>query len=281
MIHIDIPKEPDSSAWRGWRRDCETKTRKLIEDVQNGKKPKIDDIYKKKNIRDEFFFCKTGPFKGKCSYCESYIDDSRNCDIDHYRPKGRVTDEDDHPVMIKDEGGRDIYHPGYYWLAYDWRNLLPVCKYCNEPSNIHGKKVGKCDRFPVVGPYGVRQGEESKEQPLLLHPVFDEPEEHLFVKIETGIMIRKTPRGEKTIEILGLNSRDNLLNDRRYMINHVKSLWDRVFSEYADEITKKKAIDELIEIKMGYQAYTLAARTCLKERVGKIPPKAKQLLISD
>ena len=47
-------------------------------------------------------------------------------------------------------------HPGYYWLVYNWKNLLPACTHCNqyriarprwrESINTRG---GKSTHFPV------------------------------------------------------------------------------------------------------------------------------------
>ena len=45
----------------------------------------------------------------KCAYCERIA----KADIEHYRPKGRVLEDDD--------------HSGYYWLCYEWTKLIPSC----------------------------------------------------------------------------------------------------------------------------------------------------------
>ncbi|MEF9674035.1 hypothetical protein QNM99_25505 [Pseudomonas sp. PCH446] len=39
-------------------------------------------------------------------------------DVEHYRPKGAVSE--------------DASHPGYWWVAMDWDNLLPSCIDCNR-----------------------------------------------------------------------------------------------------------------------------------------------------
>jgi len=87
-------------------------------------------------------------FFGHCAYCESPI---TRCDPDaeHYRPKGMVThqiDQQTRVVEAVDETGSVEKHPGYFWLAYDWRNLLPSCHYCNRPNSSH---KGKRNLFPV------------------------------------------------------------------------------------------------------------------------------------
>ncbi|WID94887.1 hypothetical protein QO058_18950 [Bosea vestrisii] len=118
-------------------------------------------------------------FHGKCAYCESLYASQAPVDVEHYRPKGRV------------EG--DALHPGYWWLAADWANLLPSCLDCNRrrkqsvPVVSTGLTVmqqamqtGKQDAFPVAG---MRAGRETDdvlaEGALLLDPTRDDPEDHL------------------------------------------------------------------------------------------------------
>ncbi len=284
MIKINIFQIYDEASWKKWRRwrqDCNRETCKLIDAVHQGYDPEINEVlYKRKSIKKMFFFNRSGPFGGKCAYCEKYIKDGLDADIDHYRPKRGVTDENDRPVMVQNELGVAVYHPGYYWLAYDWRNLLPVCKHCNVLGEAQGEKVGKQNRFPVENIHAIQPGDELIEQPLLLNPVYDDPNEHLEVQSESGLLIFKSLRGDKTIKILGLNLRDRLPETRRQMIDHVGSLLDRVFSRYTDEATKRNAIDELLAIKQGKQNFTLAARCYIKSYLKKMPPGFEQLLNS-
>jgi hypothetical protein len=34
-------------------------------------------------------------------------------------------------AKAKAKGGKSVEHPGYFWLAYHWKNLLPSCAFCN------------------------------------------------------------------------------------------------------------------------------------------------------
>lgn len=82
-------------------------------------------------------------FHRKCAYCESPLTEV-GWDIEHFRPKKKVSDR--------------TGHPGYYWLAYTWTNLYPSCGPCNkrlkdkstweEPGR--GKTAGKANQFPLV-----------------------------------------------------------------------------------------------------------------------------------
>jgi uncharacterized protein (TIGR02646 family) len=66
-------------------------------------------------------------YLGKCAYCENM---EKKAEIEHYRPKKGVTGE--------------AAHPGYFWVCYQWTNLVPSCRYCNTEG-------GKANQFPVQG----------------------------------------------------------------------------------------------------------------------------------
>ena len=106
-------------------------------------------------------------YQRKCAYCESRIGASSFGRVEHYRPKNRLKD--------------DERHTGYYWLAYEWSNLLWSCEICNSR---------KSNQFPIEG-IRVERSQENRaewqadsesfraEKPLLLNPELDQPEEHL------------------------------------------------------------------------------------------------------
>lgn len=148
----------------------------------------------------------------KCAYCEDFC----KAEIEHYRPKKGVTGLPD--------------HNGYFWLCYEWSNLLPSCRYCNTEG-------GKGNKFPLLSP-GNRvylptltdnqlvipscQANANfllAERPLLLNPEIDEDFEEFFTfKIndnKTGIEIigaDDDKRGYNTVEICNLNRKVLQLN---------------------------------------------------------------------
>jgi uncharacterized protein (TIGR02646 family) len=99
------------------------------------------------------------PFE-KCWYTECKSPGADN-DIDHFRPKGRVRE--------------DQAHPGYYWLAFDWKNMRLSCQRANRPRIARGARVagGKSTHFPILAT-GVRArapGDDiALEHPALLDP---------------------------------------------------------------------------------------------------------------
>src|ERR1044071_9994958 len=72
----------------------------------------------------------------KCCYCETKYPDLDNLDVEHFRPKAGVRQN---LTQTTDE------YPGYYWLAYEWSNLLLSCNPCNRRY--------KKTFFPLLDPY--------------------------------------------------------------------------------------------------------------------------------
>jgi uncharacterized protein (TIGR02646 family) len=251
---------PNDKKWQRWLRDCATETQALQDAVQKGEPVTFKKLYKR---RKEFFFGDDSPFHGKCAYCECYITSFQPGAVEHFRPKGGVTDELD----------RSIAHPGYYWLAYDWQNLLPSCATCNQSSSVNGKTIGKQNRFPVIGKHAQTPAEIVNEQPLLINPASenddDDPSKHIGIDIATGLLFHHTERGKMCIEIFGLNVRDQLLEQRRTACREVNALWSAWAYNVAErpETTKK-----LKEIRQEKCSYSLTQNTVLSDLL-KLDPE--------
>jgi 5-methylcytosine-specific restriction endonuclease McrA len=153
-------------------------------------------------------------YKSKCGYCESKIDKGSTYPIlDHYRPRAKLRD--------------DKSHPGYYWLLYEWTNLVPVCSRCN---------TAKSNRFPIDISKGKRANGPPMENgcldmnacrvdskilldefPLVLHPEVDEPEKHIIF-LSAGRIKHLTLKGKTTVEVCNLN-RGDLIAKRKGLID--------------------------------------------------------------
>lgn len=232
MIHIDFdPKQlqgKDKEDWEKWERRAKRATERAIKDwetTRNSSTLKFaEGIWGYLKRR----FCE-GRFHNKCAYCETSSPRYKP-DAEHYRPKRRVdikssSDSGSVPAQAVDEGGQSIQHPGYFWLAYDWRNLIPSCEKCNTDK-------GKQNQFPVaqqhvfltrltpaqkaalreepwpsslgVDMYYLKSEDlDTLEQPLLLHPYKDDPADHLDFE-HGGVIIGTSPKGDKTIEVCDL-----------------------------------------------------------------------------
>lgn len=141
---------------------------------------------------------------GKCAYCESPLEET-DWDVEHFRPKGRVAENDD--------------HPGYYWLAYSWENLYPSCKPCNQRRRdkpIWGDSSqrparGKADQFPLedetTRAWNTHDSYRA-ERTLLIDPCYDTPEWYLTFERDGRIRaIDDNIFGDATISVFHLDRR--------------------------------------------------------------------------
>jgi hypothetical protein len=213
--------------WESWKA-----ARKKGEKDREGNPPDFEPKFDNKvwtGFRDWLL---ENVFHNKCAYCETPVEGFLG-DAEHFRPKGRVRDltEDDisQVVTVVDEDGAEINHPGYFWLAYHWRNLLPSCELCNRYG-------GKQDLFPVGTSHVavkrlrieeldtlIRRMTKSQqyedvfymepedldrlEGRVLLHPYDDEPEQVIYFEIngEAAAWDEEDERAKKSIRIYALN----------------------------------------------------------------------------
>lgn len=270
MIKIDF-QEPDTENWRNWRAECEVEQQKHNEAVEESRPTEVkNEVYKGKKygIKSDVYMNLHGPFHGKCAYCETLIT-GHDGEIEHFRPKNAVSDENFNPVKIE-VNGEIKDHPGYYWLCYDYKNLLPSCIRCNQKRIHDDKPVGKGTRFPVKGFRATKPGEELKEKPLLINPVFQDPQKHLRID-ETGVFLALSEEGEACIIIFGLNIRDSLLDDRKRCYDNIKAKISVLLMEINQGTMEN--IDECFKnILEGKLPYTAAAQAALKDSQSKLRP---------
>ena len=177
-------------------------------------------------------------FGRKCAYCESVYASTAPMDVEHWRPKGGVIAAD----------GRKLPR-GYYWLASEWSNLLPSCADCNRERNQitlpDGKKqkAGKAEHFPLKDENRRATAPDmvAQEEPLLLNPCDDPPDEHLEFFEADGRKALLRPRagsqrGQASIEIYGLNRVDLVLERQERLATLESTLKDlRTLQKGVDE----------------------------------------------
>jgi len=155
----------------------------------------------------------------KCCYCESKPLAPRDLAIEHFRPKSEV----------RQTRSTEKEYPGYYWLSYEWDNLLLSCHECNSGY--------KGILFPLANPHHrarCHHDDISLEQPLFIHPATQNPRKHIQFEDESPKAL--TPIGETTIEGLGL-CRSSLRERRFEKLQLLKTFLDIV------ECAKKKPRD--------------------------------------
>jgi hypothetical protein len=195
-------------------------------------------------------------FLNKCAYCESSYAATAPVDVEHYRPKAEVVTRT----------GKTL-RPGYYWLAATWTNLLPSCIECNRaryqrtPNGSMGLS-GKANLFPLADERKRvrRPGSVESERPLLLHPCFDRPEEHLEFGHPDGVVRPaadpsapwgESVRGRATCDVLGLNrvglarQRDAHAKRVEIQLEHIVEAEDDVARHPGDDIYTRRLEREL------------------------------------
>lgn len=127
---------------------------------------------------------------GKCCFCESQP--GVDGDVEHFRPK----------AAFRQDAGAELESPAYYWLAYEWGNLLLACGPCNSRH--------KRNLFPLQDPAARARSHHDRldlEQPLYLDPSREDPELFIGWRADVPYAIDGNPRGEATIIGLGLQRR--------------------------------------------------------------------------
>ena len=135
----------------------------------------------------------------KCAYCETRNPTSHDV-VEHFRPKNGW----------RQKRGDLLQRPEYFWLSYDWENLVFACDRCNDAGH-------KQNLFPLANP--LRRATPARphtlgEQPLLLNPYTSDPERHIEWNRDVPRARNRSRRGRTTIEVFGL-TRDGLLMDER------------------------------------------------------------------
>lgn len=184
---------------------------------------------------------------GKCCFCERVRDERRESDVEHFRPKLGITEE---PT-----------HLGYWWLVYDWGNLLFSCQPCNQDH--------KKNQFPLLN-NGIRAWVEGDpldtENPVLINPFIEDPDDYFEYEwtSSNGVFVKicgldNEGRGEKTKDILDLN-RVDLMEGRAKLIKTLKGaavalLYLQQHGDHRQFESAKNVFDELVSSDKSYLGF--------------------------
>ena len=135
---------------------------------------------------------------GKCCFCESKGRHIAHGDVEHFRPKAGYRQKPSDPLA----------KPGYYWLAYEWSNLLFCCQLCNQRFKGNLFPLRDSRRRAVS-----HRDELFPERPLLINPAEVDPVDHISFRAEVPNAVDNSPEGKNTIEVLGL-ARQALIEQR-------------------------------------------------------------------
>jgi len=158
-------------------------TAELIQAFDSNLDLNFKPLYKHLDVKE----CLLKQQNSKCAYCENTLL-RHNFHVEHFRPKS---------AFRQDENSEEI-KPGYFWLAYEWTNLLLSCDVCN--TNHKGIL------FPLEDPNS-RTAPDTRdlatENPLLINPYEIDPRIHFEFK--TYNILPKTTMGKISIKTYGLS----------------------------------------------------------------------------
>ena len=102
------------------------------------------------------------------------------------------------------------------------------------------------------------------EDPLLLDPYNDNPDDHLVFDPDTGFIAGKTEKGRMTIKILGLD-REELAGMRKRIAEHAGDTYTKFLEAVRtgheqERVKKKEAVEKY---KSGEEPYTAFARAAI------------------
>ncbi|CAH0147462.1 hypothetical protein SRABI80_00544 [Peribacillus frigoritolerans] len=140
--------------------------------------------HKKNNRKDALI--KTSNLK--CAYCETKYLDFNLLNVEHLVPKSILTNNYNLSRIYND----------------DFDSLVCICRSCS---------MSKGSRFPL----------SPNQEPLILNPYIENPEEH-FHYDHNGLILSNTEKGNTTINTFNLN-RSSLLKDRRREFLEFRKKW--------------------------------------------------------
>ena len=229
MIKIERNSHPIDSLMDK-KKDEELKRVRSL--YSRGQKPKLQTLWSEDKVKHFLYQSQYG----KCCYCERKRDEKAETDVEHFRPKAKLQET--------------LNHLGYWWLAYNWDNLLISCKKCNQHKGA---------KFPLKD--GTKRAfsendDLKKEEPVLINPLTESPENFIKYDIlendKNPLMIKavgKCERGDKTInELTGINDKE-LLRERAECVGHYRILY-KCFSVMKNNLEAKKEIYEEIKKKL-------------------------------
>jgi hypothetical protein len=146
----------------------------------------------------------------KCFLCESKVTHISSGDVEHFRPKGGYRQSAKHKLQ----------KPGYFWLAYEWRNLFFVCELCNRRF--------KKNLFPLLKATNrcvSHKNDTILEEPLFINPENENPEDYISFRGEIVFAVNGNLRGKTTIEGAGLD-RVELESNRKTTLEKIKRIYE-------------------------------------------------------
>ena len=256
MRHVDFDpsrlRGEDATKWKHWLTKAEAERQRVLKEKALGRQPSFDPAI----LPELKGWLLKNVFHNKCALCEYNVVPPDYGEFEHYRPVSEVTEAPS--------------HPGYYWVAYDWRNLLPLCARCGGPN-------GKGNRFPIEAHRvsDPKKGPDPDvldevEVPQLLNPYKDYPAKHLKFGVK-GAVAAISGKGRTSIEVYGLKGRKG---DPFFiaMQEQQEKAWHFLEAAIEQSVRQARPIGELLERYIGPNArFSQAVCDYLNIKLDDIP----------
>ncbi len=168
----------------------------------------------------------------KCCFCEGKFSDNSFGDVEHYRPK----------KAYKKRTSNTLTYPGYYWLAYDWNNLMYSCEKCN-------RKYKRSD-FPLDDETTRKPNHShlnflANEDRLLINPMIEDPSLFITFNEEIPVPVNGSLKGATSIKAYGLER----LNESR--LENLKAIKTALALVNIDETNAAEIARISVELKIN------------------------------
>jgi uncharacterized protein (TIGR02646 family) len=174
-------------------------------------------------------------YNGKCAFCNQTPKGSP-LQVEHFRPKN---------------GLKDYVHTGYYWLGYEWTNLLYACGNCNSTKNNHfpllrGVARVLNPRWISVDKFNLKESLSysnslKAEKYVLINPEIDNPEKHLYYESDGKIGFRDY-RGEISIKRYNLNRDELYLEGRKQLLDDFLKKIAKRLQRFTDKLASAEQV---------------------------------------
>lgn len=202
----------------------------------------------------------------KCWYSEAPLQECEG-QVEHYRPKKRLS---------------GAGHDGYWWRAFDWRNLRLAHPTVNRRKTdyLTGKRVGKGSYFPLrhSARRAANLAEEAHEEPILLDPVIPSDTLLICFSDESGAPRPSYTedqsdwlhqRAEESIDYYHLDEaswnarRADLMAEVKKLCEQLEALADQ---QPRDEAAYNEKLNEIVAYVSPFAEFSSACLQVVRER---------------
>jgi uncharacterized protein (TIGR02646 family) len=188
----------------------------------------------------------------KCAYCETLNPSSHEV-VEHFRPKNGWQQKRDDTLR----------KPAYFWLSYEWKNLLFACDYCNDIAH-------KGNLFPLDDPSqraDATNPDIENEKPLLINPYDVNPIQHIKWNRDIPRPRNRSKIGSTCIQVFGLDQDGLLMDQRRQYFIEVENILALVETSSQENASRSPVVQQLLNLLKDSAPWAAMIRENFAERI--------------